>query len=94
MILRIDREQAIEILYGNDEQYTVISDDIVDTTRWSEIHDIVLKDKITGRFYVGDYSCGATESQDESPWEGYEVIEFEEAEPVEVVRIEYHVKKG
>jgi len=45
-----------------------IEDKIIDTTRWSVLHDIIFKDK-DGKHYSGNYSCGATEQQDESPWE-------------------------
>jgi len=45
----------------------VIEDNIVGHRRWSVDHEIVFKRD--GKFYTSSYSIGATESQDESPWE-------------------------
>lgn len=39
----------------------LIEDDIIDTTRWSIVHEIVFEDK--GKFYRTTYSVGATEMQ-------------------------------
>lgn len=64
--------------YGN-----AIVDNIVDTTRWSIIHEIVFEDN--GKFYSATYSEGATECQDERPWEYESEVECEEVELREVV---------
>lgn len=63
-----------------------IKDTIIDTGRWSIIHEIIFEDK--GKFYSTTYSVGATECQDERPWE-YE----KEVECVEVELKEVKVKK-
>lgn len=55
---------------------------IVDTTRWSIIHEIVFEDN--GKFYMTTYSEGATEIQDERPWEYDDEIECTEVELKEV----------
>ena len=59
-----------------------IFDRIVNTTRWSIIHEIVFEDK--GKFYRTTYSVGATEMQWEKPWEYEEEVECEEVELREV----------
>ena len=59
-----------------------IVDNIIDTGRWSIYHEIVFSDK--GRFYMTTYSEGATECQDESPWEYEDEIECTEVELKEV----------
>ncbi len=59
-----------------------IVDNIIDTTRWSIVHEIVFADK--GKFYRTTYSEGATECQDERPWEYEDEIECEEVELREV----------
>ena len=64
-----------------------IVDRIVDTTRWSIIHEIVFEDK--GKFYMTTYSEGATEMQDERPWEH----DNDEIECTEVELKEVKVKK-
>lgn len=45
-----------------------ISDEIVGTSRWSVQHEVIFKWK-DGKNYKTHYSVGATEQQDESPWE-------------------------
>lgn len=55
---------------------------IVDTTRWSIIHEIVFEDN--GKFYMTTYSEGATEYQDERPWEYDDEIKCTEVELKEV----------
>lgn len=52
---------------SEDESFEIISDEISDTTRWSELHDLVFMHN--GKLYETDYSCGLTEMQDESPFE-------------------------
>lgn len=61
---------------------TAIKDTIIDNSRWSIIHEIVFEDK--GKFYMTTYSVGATESQDESPWEYDNEVECAEVELKEV----------
>lgn len=60
---------------------------IVDTTRWSIIHEIVFEDN--GKFYMTTYSSGVTEMQDERPWE----YDNDEIECTEVELKEVKVKK-
>lgn len=55
-----------------------IVDRIVNTTRWSIIHEIVFEDN--GKFYMTTYSKGSTEIQDERPWEYDDEIECTEVE--------------
>ena len=49
------------------EGLSLISDQITDTSRWSIHHDVIFE--FNGKFYFTFYSEGATEYQDESPWE-------------------------
>ena len=65
-----------------DLPYNTIFDRIVDTTRWSIVHEIVFEDN--GKFYMTTYSEGATEIQDERPWEYDDEIECTEVELKEV----------
>lgn len=58
-----------------------IKDSIVGTSRWSVQHEIVFMHD--GKFWSTEYQCGATEQQDESPWEHDELIECVEVELVE-----------
>lgn len=63
-----------------------IVDKVIDNSRWSVVHEIVFEDK--GKFYQTTYSEGATECQDEEPWE-YE----NEVKCIEVELKEVKVKK-
>lgn len=49
----------------------VVSDRIVGTRRWSVDHEIVFRvpGQPEGEAWLTTYSVGATESQDEGPWE-------------------------
>lgn len=60
----------------------LIEDDIIDTTRWSIVHEIVFEDN--GKFYMTTYSEGATEYQDERPWEYEDEVKCTEVELKEV----------
>jgi hypothetical protein len=62
--------------------YDAILDEITDTSRWSIHHRIIFA--YQGRFYQTFYSEGATEMQDERPWEYDDEVECEEVELKEV----------
>lgn len=82
-----------DLLWEEETDELVIKEnELYDTSRWSLLYQLVFLDKTTGKFYSTCYSCGATECQDESPFE-YEgdTIECTEVTPVEVTKIEYHV---
>lgn len=64
--------------------YNAIEDDVIDTSRWSILHEIVFQDN-DGKFYKTSYSVGATECQDEAPWEYEDNITCYEVEKKKVV---------
>ena len=66
-------KDELDLPYSN-----TIVDRIIDTTRWSIVHEIVFEDN--GKFYQTTYSEGATEMQDERPWEYEDEVECEEVE--------------
>ena len=66
--------------YDKDE-VKVIETVLADTTRWSIVYDMVFLYK--EKYYLTSYSVGATESQDESPYEyAGDEIECTEVVPV------------
>jgi predicted nuclease of restriction endonuclease-like RecB superfamily len=65
-----------------DLPYSALVDEITDTSRWSIHHKIVFQHD--GKFYSIHYSEGATEMQDESPWEYEEDVDCTEVELKEV----------
>ena len=66
-------KDELDLPYSN-----TIVDRIINTTRWSIVHEIVFEDN--GKFYQTTYSEGATEMQDERPWEYEDEVECEEVE--------------
>lgn len=57
-------------------KFKLVYNDLIDTSRWSNIHEVVFEDLTTGKFWRSTYSVGATECQDERPYE-YEGDEIE-----------------
>jgi hypothetical protein len=79
-----DKEQLKLVIWEDSELLELIKDDITDTGRWSVHHEMVFKDVETGKFYLTNYSIGATEQQDERPFEyGPDEIECDEVAQVE-----------
>ena len=92
-MIKLPKELLINILWEDHdlEDTEVIQDTIVDTSRWSENHELVFK--YQGNTYITHYSCGATENQDESPFEyAPDEVECYEAELVNVPK--WVVKKN
>lgn len=77
----------------SEDNLHLIQNEIINKSRWSIIYEIVFKDTNTGKFYNSCYSRGATECQDERPYqdEGDEV-ECQEVFPHEVISVIYTAK--
>ena len=85
-----EKEDLKDVLFGETDNLTLIYDNITDTSRWSEHHEIVFQDDNTKKFYMVGYSCGLTEYQDESPFDNErDEIECVEVEPKPVEVIKY-----
>ena len=78
------KDALLEMLDGDAETLVKVSDTITGKSRWSLNHELVFKEVATGRFFCTHYSKGATEQQDESPFE-YEPddVEVTEVFPIE-----------
>jgi hypothetical protein len=63
-----------------DLPWSAIEDTIVDHRRWSVDHNIIFKKD--EKYYRTSYSVGATEQQDERPWEYEDEVECEEVQKV------------
>lgn len=66
---------------------------LIDTSRWSHIHERVYWDLDSGKYWLTTYQTGATECQDETPYEYEKEVELVEVKPVEVKVITYEVVK-
>ena len=84
-MLKIENEVAEGLAYGDydDTIYEVISNKIVSKGRWTYRSELIIKTIADGRFWKSFYNQGATESQDESPYEYGEPI-FKEVFPKQV----------
>lgn len=67
------------------EEFEIISDDVSSTSRWSYHHEIVLKRYSDNKYFTGTYSIGATEYQDEKPYQYKNTAVFKEVVPLEKV---------
>lgn len=91
--MKFKKEDLQNIVWEDHDgtKFELIRDEIIDNTRWSIVHGMVFK--FDGKFYSTSYSVGATESQDEGPFEyDPDQIECAEVEPIEVTVIEYRKK--
>lgn len=87
------KEQLQELLYDDNDDLEIVEDKIIEHTRWSVIHEIVFRDKTENKYYITQYSRGATEQQDESPFEyDNDKIECREVEKIIVEKIEWREK--
>lgn len=85
------KETLQDILYGDTDGK--VHDEIVDTSRWSIQHWMVFKAD-DGLHYAVSYSVGATEQQDETPFEfDPDEIECQRVELVEKVVTEWEPVK-
>jgi len=87
------KEQLKELLWGEVVGLEVIENEITDTSRWSIHYYLVFQELNSGKIYGTTYSRGATESQDEQPFEyAADEITCTELEAVEVIKTEYRPK--
>jgi hypothetical protein len=87
-ILVLTKGQGRELIWGDLPDYETVSDDIVENTRWSLVHEIIVKRKSDGKFFRDYYREGATEMQEERPFENDDP-DFKEVFPVEKTIIVY-----
>ena len=79
----------LDLPYNDD---IIQEDNIIETSRWSEIHEIVFE--YNNKYYKTEYSQGLTEMQDESPWEYEEEVDCVEVELKEVLVKQWVAIKG
>jgi hypothetical protein len=89
-VSKFKKEDLQDLIWDDydNEVFDVIYDKIIDTTRWSVVNEMVFR--FQDKFYKTSYSSGATESQDESPYEHEpDLIEVNEVVPREFTVIRY-----
>jgi hypothetical protein len=85
---RISKDMKITLPKAEIQQYldNYIQNTIVDHRRWSVTHEIIFERD--GHLYRAYYSVGATEYQDESPWEYEDEVECTEVKETKVIGYE------
>lgn len=86
--LNLTNEQARNIVWGEDDNFIEIKCQIVAQKRWSSVYKIVVQRKSDGKYFADKYNVGATESQDERPYEHTDP-NFTEVFPVTKTYIDY-----
>ena len=79
----------LDLPYNND---IIQEDNIIETSRWSELHEIVFE--YNNKYYKTIYSQGLTEYQDEAPWDGEEDVDCLEVELKEVLVKQWYAIEG
>ena len=80
-------QEAESIVFGDTEKFKIILDRITSNSRWSIRHEIVVQRLGDNKFFKSKYSVGATECQDESPYEYCEPIFNEVEEKEKLIKV-------
>ena len=83
--LELTREEALDIVCGDTFDFDIIEDVIDSTSRWSELHRIIVQRKSDSKYFRSYYSKGSTEMQMELPYEYDEHPSFTEVIPTEKI---------
>lgn len=85
--IKIPKEEMLEILWGS--QGKVLRHKTVNNSRWSIHYKLIFQRNDDGPIYRANYSVGATEYQDERPWQDEKEVECIEVKAVEKVIVDY-----
>lgn len=69
VIKMFHRQDMQDVAQDESDIMIKIKDTIVDNSRWSIQHEMIFKDNATGKHYISFFNRGATEYQDERPYE-------------------------
>lgn len=83
--MKILKEEAINIVREDTEDWDMIEEKIVDQRRWVTVFEGIFKHKPSEKYYRVSYDRGSTESQENEYFYGKE-IEFQEVEQKEVLK--------
>lgn len=62
--MKLNEEDYMGIVWGDNDAFELIKDDIIDTGRWDVQHEVVCKHIESGKFYTFCYQAPATEMQE------------------------------
>jgi len=89
-VLEVPAEQAREMVWGDSEEGELIEERITGTSRWSVNKSAIIL--YQDKYWKVQYSIGATEQQDERPFEDVQYAKFVEVERVPVTTYAWKVK--
>jgi len=87
--MKFSKDRMLAVLY--EEEGEIVSDEIDGHRRWSVDHTLIFR--LDDKVWRAGYSRGATESQDEGPWEYEDEVDVDEMELVEKIVKVWEVKK-
>ena len=82
--MKLSEKDARDIVYDDHEDWHKVEEELVDTSRWSIMYEGVFLHKPSNKYYSLDWSVGATEQQDERPFEYCKEVEATEVKQVTV----------
>lgn len=86
--MKFKKEMLQDLSYDDCPDAEKIEETIIDKTRWSIIYKMIFK--FEDKFYLSTYKVGATEQQDECPYEyDSDEIECQEVKAQEVTTIKW-----
>lgn len=88
LTLELTGDEGRLIVYEDHEDFKLISSDIIRHSRWSIEREDIYQRLSDGVFFKTSYRVGATEYQDERPYEYSDAI-FKQVFPVEKTVIVY-----
>lgn len=83
--MKLKGRELREIIWEEHDDWQIIADEITEHTRWSVRSEAICRHIPTDKYYLIPYSVGATEHQDERP---FEYVLDEDVEIYEVVKKE------
>ena len=88
--LDLTGEQAQQIVFNDSYRFKVEEKKNTGMSRWASEHEAIIKDLKTGKFYkTPTYRIGATESQEERPFDDEDHVKFTEVVKVPVESYEW-----
>jgi hypothetical protein len=87
--LKLTPEDARNIVWEDSDDFVSISERITGTSRWSILYEKIVQRNSDGKFFKLNYRVGATESQDEKPFEYEKEVIAKEVVAIEKTIIVY-----
>ncbi|MBU8921732.1 MAG: hypothetical protein KOO63_07930 [Bacteroidales bacterium] len=87
--MKTTEEEAQAMLYGDNDDFEIILDELEELDRWSATSRLIVRQMSTDKFFETYYSQGATEQQDQAPFEYAGTVTWNEVAPVEEMCLVY-----